>query len=260
MSKLVLKESKLREIIKESVRSILNEAMTQGFSFQKLEELTDPKDKINYCTDYLGDIIGKGSSRVVFEIDDAQVLKLAYGSMYEAGIAQNKAEWNVNRNANSPLLVRTLYHAKDWSWVVCERVVQSSKIDFFNILGMPYTSYSNYQQAEKEFNGENPDLLGYDEYRTKPLFDKSGDISFVHIKNVMNKLLQGVDLSKDFPTEYKIITTHPWFKELYRLCNDFSLDIGDISVHNMGITLRNGQPSIVILDSGLTEEVLNNYY
>lgn len=215
MSKLVLKESKLREIIKESVRSILNEAMTQGFSFQKLEELTDPKDKINYCTDYLGDIIGKGSSRVVFEIDDAQVLKLAYGSMYEAGISQN------------------MYRP-------------------FEI------------NAEEKYNKKNPDLLGYEDYRIKKQNTPQGHtISFGAIITTMKHLIEGTDIEyvkNSYPYECEVINNHPWFKELFNLCKNHQLMIGDVAVQNMGITLRNGKPAVVILDSGLTEEILNKHY
>ena len=41
---------------------------------------------------------------------------------------------------------------------------------------------------------------------------------------------------------------------------EYDLKPGDVKKENLGITLRNGKPIIVILDSGLTEEILNNYY
>lgn len=63
MSKLVLKESKLREIIKESVQHILYEFMQTGFSFEDLDKLPQ-EEKYNYCLKYLGEPIGQGSSRV----------------------------------------------------------------------------------------------------------------------------------------------------------------------------------------------------
>ena len=39
------------------------------------------------------------------------------------------------------------------------------------------------------------------------------------------------------------------------------MPLGDIIVRrNYGMTVRNGEPVIVLLDNGLTDEIYNNYY
>lgn len=97
----------LESNIRNYVRNLIHEAMEAGFSVQDLKnELTNDlqgvKDqaeyrvKINhflkggydYCVKMLGEPIGNGSSRAVFQIDDTRVLKLATNIK---GVAQNKA-------------------------------------------------------------------------------------------------------------------------------------------------------------------------
>lgn len=263
MSKLVLKESKLREIIKESVKSILCEFMQNGFSFDELNSL-EPEEKYNYCLKYLGEPIGQGSSRVAFEIDDMQVLKLAKSIKYQAGIEQNKAEYNYNRKVNSPLLIKVLYHSDDYTWIITERVLPCQEIDLFKILGISNNIYRQLENdAEEKYKKDNPDMLGYDNYRIKKQTTPYGTVSFGAIITAIKHLIEGTDIEyvkRSYPYEYDVICNHPWFKELYNLCENHQLMIGDVGVQNMGITLRNGKPAVVILDSGLTEEILNKHY
>lgn len=264
MSKFIIKENKLKSLIKESVQHILYEFMQTGFSFEDLDKLPQ-EDKYNYCLKYLGEPIGQGSSRVAFEIDDMQVLKLAKSTKYQAGIEQNEAEYNYNRKINSPLLIKVLYHSDDYSWIITERVLPCQEIDLFKILGISQNMYRPFEiNAEEKYNKKNPDLLGYEDYRIKKQNTPQGHtISFGAIITAMKHLIEGTDIEyvKDsYPYECEVINNHPWFKELFNLCKNHQLMIGDVAVQNMGITLRNGKPAVVILDSGLTEEILNKHY
>ena len=52
-----------------------------------------------------------------------------------------------------------------------------------------------------------------------------------------------------------------WFQDLYYYMADYQLPYGDlIRIANLGMCMRNGEPTIVILDSGLNDDVLNKYY
>lgn len=110
----MLTEEKINNIIKETLNRYLKESIQEGFSFEELDSLNEG-DKLRYCIEYLGQPLGNGSSRVVFEIDDVQVLKLAHDEnfMYDIGQEQNKEEYLISRKVNSPLLTRVLYHADD---------------------------------------------------------------------------------------------------------------------------------------------------
>lgn len=252
-------KTKLIKYIRENVRHVLNEFVQNGFSFEKLNSL-DYDKRIEYCQQFLGTPIGSGSSRIVFEIDDAQIIKLSYGSKYDAGCAQNKVEFDLSRKINTPILVKTLYNAKDYSWIISERVIPCEQIDFYKILGLPYISYTSESFEEDSYQSKNKDLLGYKDYKTDNITNNDNTISFIQVKQVMKQLIKGNIQSTDFPQEYKIITSHFWFKELYKLATEYDLDLDDIGLGNLGITKRKGKPFIVILDSGLTNEVYEKYY
>lgn len=249
----------LKRYIKESVRRIINEFMQNGFSFEEMSSL-EGEERINYCIKYLGDPIGTGSSRMTFEIDDAQVLKIAYGKHYKAGCAQNTAEYEISQHIKSPILVKTLYHADDFSWIISERVLPCEELDFYKIMGLPYEGGKPEEKVSNNYQNKNSDLLGYDEYKKDALNPNNKYLSFTSVRNAMLFLMRGKLNPQQYPNEYEMIQNHPWFKELYKLAKYHDLDLEDVGGANMGITLRNGKPSIVILDSGLTKEVWDKYY
>lgn len=250
----------VNEVLEERKCELINEFIQNGFSFNELNNITNPTERFEYCYDFLGQPIGDGSSRSVFEIDDAQVLKIANKKYFDAGCAQNKQEWDLVKSYNSPLLTKVLYHANDFSWIISERVLPSEEIDFYKILGLPYRTYDTERNVENKYDKEHKDLLNYNDYKVDKINNNDSGISYNQIRLVMRLMLKGKDVSKDFPKEYNIINNHPWFKELYNLCENHSLDIDDLGLPNFGIVSRNGKPYIVILDSGLTEEIYNKFY
>lgn len=241
-------------------KHILYEFMQQGFSFEFFKGIGNSSDRYDYCRKYLGEPIGQGSSRITFEIDDAQVLKLAYGHLYNAGVEQNKVEWEINKKVKSPLLTKILYHDDDFSWIISERVLPCTDLDFNRILGLSYFPYSSEDFEDEAYEFGHQNLLGYRDYRINPINKGDKTICYAQVRSVLSKMLKGEEVSQDYPIEHEIITTHPWFKELYRLCSDYNLELGDISRDNCGITLRNGKPYIVILDSGYNSKIGEKYY
>ena len=231
--------------------------MQPGFSFQRFLSIQDPLERVQYCNEFLG-YIGHGSSRIVFEIDDSQILKCALGKYYQAGCDQNRREWELDKSAHSPLLTKQLYIADDSSWLIGERVIPCEEMDFYKILGIPYRTFTNVDTIDDNYQTQNPDMMGYNEYQPKTTNPK---LSFEFIRLVMATLLNGKkNMATKAKEEYEIITTHPWFKELYKLCSQNNVTIGDVNINNMGIAIRNGTPNIVILDAGLTPEIFNKHY
>ena len=80
MKKIIINENQIKQ---------LKEAINYGFSFERLKQISSFNGKMRFCKEFLGDSIGRGSSRLVFQIDDEWVLKLAMNSK---GIAQNEEE------------------------------------------------------------------------------------------------------------------------------------------------------------------------
>jgi len=139
------------------VRNLIHEAMEAGFSVQDLmNELTNDlqgvkdrsnyKDKINhflkggfkYCVKMLGEPIGNGSSRAVFQIDDTRVLKLATNIK---GVAQNKAEVTAYHQSPIKTFMPIIYNDSDmenYFYVISEYVLPADEEDFENVLGVSF--------------------------------------------------------------------------------------------------------------------------
>ena len=152
----------LESNIRNYVRNLIHEAMEAGFSVQDLKnELTNDlqgvKDqaeyrvKINhflkggydYCVKMLGEPIGNGSSRAVFQIDDTRVLKLATNIK---GVAQNKAEVTAYHQSPIKTFMPIIYNDSDmenYFYVISEYVLPANEEDFKNLLGVPFYIFKN---------------------------------------------------------------------------------------------------------------------
>ena len=239
-------------------KHVIREFMQDGFSFNELNKVDD-YDKFDYCCQYLGDPIGSGSSRAVFEIDDAQVLKVAF-EMIDAACEQNKAEYMISRKANSPLLPRVLYAADDFSWIVTERVIPCEDIDVFKILGIPVNEIESENQAIDKYDKSHPNNIGLNNYKT-PKDNDNTNIDFELVIEALKLLINRDITIRELPPLLRnYIQSNTWFKELANLVYQFNLHLDDITVSNLGIAMRNGKPALVLLDSGLTYDIFLKYY
>lgn len=172
----------LESNIRNYVRNLIREAMEAGFSVQDLnnaltndmqgvKDSSDYKDKINYffengykyCVKMLGEPIGKGSARFVFQIDDTRVLKLATNMK---GIAQNKAEVTVYQQAPNKTFMPIVYNDSDmenYFYIISEYVLPAEEKDFETVLGVPFYTlveiFSNYYRGDE--------IKKYEEYLPK---------------------------------------------------------------------------------------------
>ena len=181
-------DSVLENDIRNYVRNLIHEAMEAGFSVQDLKnaltnDLQGVKDRSEYkykiryflkggyyyCVKMLGEPIGKGSSRAVFQIDDTRVLKLAINMK---GVAQNKAEVMVYNQAPDKTFMPIIYNDSDmesYFYVISEYVLPADKEDFYNVIDFPFyrlssaISHNNIESLMEEYE-EQPkayELLKY---------------------------------------------------------------------------------------------------
>jgi len=158
----------LESNIRNYVRNLIHEAMEAGFSVQELKQaLTNDlqgvrgrskyKDKIRYflkdgfkyCVKMLGEPIGDGSSRSVFQIDDTRVLKLATNMK---GIAQNKAEVMVYNQATDKTFMPIIYNDSDmenYFYVISEYVLPANEEDFEHIFEVPFSVLVSIVSSQK---------------------------------------------------------------------------------------------------------------
>ena len=203
---------------------------------------------------------------MVYTLSDNYVLKLAYGDMYMAGIEQNRVECKIFENINSPLLVKILYHDKNFTYLVSESVLPAKAEDFEKMLGLPF--YRTYRQhTEKEpLSRRRPELgdaeIGFDDYfENLRGFEERLDISLPSVSAIISYLENEYSLGNGgFCWELeKIISNNPWLKELKELIIRTQMtDLGQIA--NFGIVNRDGNPMLVVLDSGFNHEVWDKFY
>jgi hypothetical protein len=205
---------------------MLKEAMGDNFSFEELKSIGSFRGRYNYCLKTLGPTQGRGSSRVIFQLSDNKVLKLALNNK---GIAQNEAEcdWGVQ----SYDVVPEIYNESDtnkYYFLVSEFVLPAKESDFEHIFNFDFTTFCQCLVAF--WKCYNPNGRCY----ISPMDNQS-------LETLLND-------SDDLNSFYSYMT-------------DYRVPIGDmIRIQNYGMTNRSGQPQIVLLDSGLNDDVWNNHY
>lgn len=212
-------------VITESQYKRLFEAMLPSFSLKELDGIWDYEDKFEYCCEHLGEPIGEGSSRAVFQIDDNRVLKLASDNV---GVTQNDIEIDYYERFEHLGLFPMIYgNSEDSEWIISEYVLPLSKEDVWQLLGVEMSEFYSI-------------IVSMEYY-------ERGQTRYGQYYKVMER-----------STLNKYILKCPFFKALNEYIRESDCFIGDlISLDNLGLANRNQKPHIVILDSGLDNE---NYY
>lgn len=213
----------------EDVRE-LNEAAMPEFNLQTLDSIKSFNGRLKYCKQMLGPSFGSGSSRIIFEIDDNKVLKLAKN---QKGVAQNEFEEETSRYGS--MVVKVFECGNDYTWLVEENCIPAKEKDFEMMLGIPFETYC--------------DLIRfyYNRYcrngKQVSLYTMSSD----EADKLIDQLYE--------QDEYGFV------QRVFNLMGDYQLPFGDLTrISTYGVVMRDGEPELVIIDSGLSEEILNTYY
>lgn len=210
-------------IISEKQKKMLTEAMDDTFSFDELSNLKSFNARFKYCTQHLGRHIGKGSSRATFQIDDEKVLKLAWN---EKGVAQNVEEERAYGDDIFPIVYES--DVNDL-WIVSEFVLPAEAQDFRKCFNMTFNDFISFIYACGAYRFNRPNF----KYWAMPY----------------EKWVELLETNEDLCEFDEYIGNYGYIVvgDMTRMCN-------------YGLTQRNGEPHIVLLDSGLTEDVWNDYY
>lgn len=211
-------------IITEQQQKMLQEAADEHFSLEELSAIPSFRGRFDYCTQHLGKHIGKGSSRATFQIDDEKVLKLAWNNK---GIGQNMEE---RKTYTASIFPQVYDYDENDKWLISEFVLPAKAQDFKHCFGMSFQQFASF-------------LLACANYR----FGKRywGAMSQ---NEWLSYLTNNVDLSEF--DEY-----------IGNYGNNKFTPVGDmVRLCNYGLTQRDGEATIVLLDSGFSEEVWNKYY
>lgn len=224
----VISDGQMREI-QSKLDESLDEAAWPDFNPHEIEKIPNFAQRVRWCNKNLGPCFGSGSSRMIFEIDDDKVLKLAKN---KKGIAQNEAEIDTSRY--SECVVECFEWADDYSWVIEENCIPARKSDFKRMLPIDFDTFC--------------DLLIY-QYS---MYSRRG-LWYTKLKNddeaydLVNKLYD------DDPYCFAI--------QVMNLMSDYNLPVGDLMrISSYGLVKRDGIPELVIIDSGLNSNVYDSYY
>jgi len=246
----------MKYIINENQYLLLKEYMQDGFSYETLSSLPTSNKKYKYCCKYLGEPVGRGIARAVFDVDEETVLKINISSYHDNS---NQNEWNnvAKLSAKFDIFPKYYKHADDFSWITCESVLPMDMADCEVILGIPFCTNSH-----SEIYGWNPD---YEKYIVNEIRDNvtlegfiwwaeqrawhskylSGKLEII-FKHFTDKEIRKINL------KFMALMKGPngkWFKDLYKY---IIMTGGSSDLHkgNFGMARRNGKEVLVIIDSG----------
>lgn len=206
----------------------LSEAAMPNFNPKELDNIKSFGGRLRYCRQMLGPTFGQGTSRIIFEIDDEKVLKLAKN---QKGLAQNEFEEETSRYGD--VVVKVFDCGNDYTWLVEENCIPAKEEDFERLIGLPFETYCDLVRYY------------YNRYSRKEvgLFTMSYNEADRLIKQIYEQDEDG------------------FVPQIFNLMGDYQLPFGDLTrVSTYGMVKRDGQPQIVVIDSGLSQEILDTHY
>ena len=140
----------------------------EGFDLESFLKMSSFRQQVMYANQNLRRI-ASGSARIVYEIDDKKVLKLAKNAK---GLAQNEAEgdWYVNESYGD-IIAKVLERDENYRWIVSERAKKITPNEFKSIVGVDFKDFYEYIVY----------IVGKDRYYTEPsqeIKDKLEDDEF----------------------------------------------------------------------------------
>ena len=191
-----------------------------------LPELSNIKSfagRIKYANENLTRI-GSGSGRIVYDIDGQRVLKLAKNAK---GVAQNEAEAGAGYYRDTQHIVTEIFDsAEDDSWLLSEKGKKVTENRIKQLTGIPSLN----------------DL-------------------YYFLKNEINQNKGRGTVFSQTPEMKEFFWENEFSSDLINFAVNYSQSVGDMGrPSSYGEVLRDGQPSIVLTDYGLNDEVYNTHY
>lgn len=226
-------------------------AYPKSFDMEEFKAIRTFSKRVDYCRSRLK-YLGRGSSRMVFEIDNEKVLKLAYNNK---GIAQNKVEADPAMTGYYGIFAKVYDMHKNYHWIEMEKAAPATEEDFDEIYGGDFGLFSDFfkewrYDLEKDFTKGgifNDWLCPYVRY----LYSEARGTAKGDAWHEFYNMFENTD-------EYK----GSLFNGIRDYMYDWDLNAhGDLRrINSYGIVERNGKKKIVIIDYGLNNDVYNRYY
>lgn len=225
VSWLVKNYDQYRKSLSENLsENIVSEDYPQSFSLEEFKSINSFAGKIKYCEERL-QRISSGSSRIAYKIDEEKVLKIAKN---KKGIAQNEHEASQSEDYLLDNIVANIFdYDEDYFWIEMELAKKVALSDFNRITGFSFQDYSivmnNHHVSMDNRN------KGYKRDISPEIVEQMWESEFTY--------------------------------SMLDYLGSYMAPIGDLlKLNSYGIVNRNGHETIVLIDFGVNEEIMNKYY
>ena len=177
--------------------------------------------RVKYAQERLGKI-GSGSARVVFSVDDNVVMKIAKN---KKGLEQNGVEADVGMKDWHQCAVKVFDCDPENLWLEAEKAKKVKKSDFKKLTGYNFDTWT----------------------------------SVLYFKIMQNQ--NGVDYYILNEPLAKEIMEGELFNDIVEMAGNWDMNPGDFKrINSWGVVMRNGTPTLVLIDIGLTNQIYKDYY
>lgn len=139
-----------------------NHLFTKFFDYIN-EQIISDEDKVNLQLNKFKErkdffnkkftLIGKGSARLVYDINNEYVLKLAKNNK---GIAQNKVEINISKsNKYNDIIAKAVEFNDNGNYLIQQKAKSISDDRFEELTGLQQRGFLYYLRFNKEWDGDN---------------------------------------------------------------------------------------------------------
>lgn len=200
-----------------------------SFSFDEFNNIKSYNGKLKYANERLQKI-SSGSARVVYKVDEEKVLKIAKN---KKGIGQNSIESDWGLQRMSDIVAKIFNTNDDHFWVEMELAKKLTPNRFKQLTGMSLNEVQDMLRVMETLN--NSSRRNY----LKPEQLKELQDEFSQKVNDNEFLNSLTDMIMNFGMKYP---------------GDFG------RVNSYGEVLREGVPTVVLVDFGLSESVWEDFY
>jgi hypothetical protein len=200
-----------------------------SFSFDEFNNIKSYNGKLKYANERLQKI-SSGSARVVYKVDEEKVLKIAKN---KKGIGQNSIESDWGLQRMSDIVAKIFNTNDDHFWVEMELAKKLTPNRFKQLSGMSLNEVQDMLRVMETLNNSSRRKYLKQE-QLKELHDEFSQK--VNDNEFLNSL---TDMIMNFGMKYP---------------GDFG------RVNSYGEVLREGVPTVVLVDFGLSESVWEDFY
>lgn len=199
---------------------ILLKIFESSFDLGEFKKLTSYKECLKYALNHLTKI-GTGSSRVVFDLGDGKILKVAKNAK---GIEQNDTECDYS--IGSSFIAKSLDCHPENLWAVSENASKVKPTEFKKIVGIDFGTFQ--------------DFIRHEAHRIDQTKFKMGSMSDEAAQDLWE---------------------NEFCADIAELMANYDLSFGDLTrLNSYGKVTRNGKEYVVLRDYGLTQNTLKTHY